>query len=438
MTNLTCRIQSFTEEMTISTQQIIAIAQLFNQEIANGLRGEKSSLKVLPAFLATPTGKEKGQFLALDFGGTNIRVLLMELQQDGQVRIHARRSKPLKDPEGTYDYIRNKVSGEDIFDFIASLIADVIQPDITYYLGHTFSFASRQTGINDAQLIQWEKEFNITGVEGRDINGLLVEALERRGINHVIPKVIINDTVGTLLAAAYGNSHVEIGSICGTGHNTAYLEKKAPLTGQPMIINLESGDFNQLQGTVYDKELDKNSERPGEQGLEKMVGGCYLGELFRLVLLGMINEGLFSMPYGFCEKLSTTVVSTKELSIILGDDYTQLLQIKNWLADKGMEETTLEERLAVKEVAERITQRSARLVAATYIGIITHIDPSLCRKFTIGIDGSLYEKLPGYPRHIKKALAEVLGDKSDLVTLKLTKDGSGMGAAIAVAIVVGA
>ena len=43
-----------------------------------------------------------------------------------------------------------------------------------------------------------------------------LETLAARGLGAIRGRAIINDTVGTLLAAAYGRHHVDVASICGT------------------------------------------------------------------------------------------------------------------------------------------------------------------------------------------------------------------------------
>ena len=44
---------------------------------------ENSSVKCFPTFVrALPNGKERGKFLSLDLGGTNFRVIFMELTPD--------------------------------------------------------------------------------------------------------------------------------------------------------------------------------------------------------------------------------------------------------------------------------------------------------------------------------------------------------------------
>ncbi len=58
-----------------------------------------------------------------------------------------------------------------------------------------------------------------------------------------------------------------------------------------MAINCEYGAFDNehkvLPLTPYDIIIDRDSPRPGQQAFEKMTGGLYLGEIFRLVLVAL-------------------------------------------------------------------------------------------------------------------------------------------------------
>lgn len=436
MSNLENALQKLQSEMTISTEQVIDIARKFTAELTAGLAGKASSLKMLPSYVATPTGKETGEFLALDFGGTNVRVLLAELFAKGKFSVKASIAKPLKDPNGRYDYIYSKSSGTQLFDFIAEQIAEIVKPAVTYPLGHTFSFPSQQKSINHAELIHWTKEIDTTGVEGENVNKLLSEALLRRGVPNVMPEAIINDTVGTLLTAAYIDQNTDLGSICGTGHNTAYLEPNAPWDNGPMIINTESGNFDKLAITKYDEIVDKSSEKPGAQRLEKMSSGRYVGELLRVIALDLLQYGLLPNCATLAAKAFSVSASLSgaDVSLLIEDSTEELENISKWLEENlRITYSTKPDRLALKQVAQLVAERSARLVAATFIGIINHIDPALDRKHNIAIDGSLYEKMPGYAANIEKTMADVFGAKASQITTVLSKDGSGIGAAIAVA-----
>lgn len=417
--------QHIIDVFTITKSELVQVAAAFRRDIETGLKGDgDSSLRMLKSYVGLPTGNETGEFLALDFGGTNVRVLLIKLMGGGKYEVLKKVAKPLC-VAGIYDFVGSDAKAEDLFDFIAGLIDEVIEEDRgkEYLLGHTFSFPSEQTDLYNASLIIWTKEFATQGVEGKVVNDLLCEALTRNGIINVRPVAVINDTVATLLAAAYKTEATFIGSICATGHNTAYLE---PYNGQAvsrMILNLESGGFNKVLVNPYDKVLDTQSEKPGEQRMEKMVSGRYVGELFGLALadgLGWTGE-----PFSF---------DSIDLSVILGDNSEQLNEVKTLLSKKLLIDFTAEDCAWIKAVAEAVVFRSARLAAASYIGIIWHLDGDQINAQNIAIDGSLYEKMPMYANAMRQAISEVLGEHGSAINLILENSGSGVGAAIAAAI----
>jgi hexokinase len=436
--NLNQALQALKDCFSISVPEMLVIAEKFHADMHKGLAGQKGPLKMLPSFLDTPSGGENGVFLSVDFGGTNVRVSLVSLQGNGEIKIFKRKSVPLKDPGGGYDYTSADATGQELFCFLAEQISNFISPGVTIFLGHTFSFPTKMYALNKAVLIGWTKEFKTRLAEGRDVNELLEEALKKHGLHGVKPVAVTNDTVATLLAAAYGDPHVDIGSICGTGHNTCYLEP-LPLQGQgPMIFNIEAGNFDALPGNVYDRQLDSCSEKPGEQVLEKMVSGRYLGELMRLVVLDLVQQGLLFQGRagnmtGFPFKPHT--LSPEQMSAMISDDTKGLIRTASWLYDvTGIQDPPHMELGAFKTIASLLSARSARLVAATYIGILQHLDPLLTKPHTIAIDGSLYEKMAGYAHSLRTALDEVLKDRAGQVAVRFIKDGSGIGAAIAAAI----
>ncbi|MBR3051088.1 MAG: hexokinase, partial [Selenomonadaceae bacterium] len=62
-------------EFTIDTERLQGIAASFRQDLQLGLRDVSlSSMRMLKSYVGLPSGKETGEFLALDFGGTNVRV----------------------------------------------------------------------------------------------------------------------------------------------------------------------------------------------------------------------------------------------------------------------------------------------------------------------------------------------------------------------------
>ncbi|EGO65026.1 hexokinase family protein [Acetonema longum] len=435
MSNLTQAIRQLQEEFSADTPQLHSIAADFRRDMINGLAGRPSSLAMLPSFLTRPSGQEQGIFLALDFGGTNIRALAVELLGNGSFQIRDRQALPLVDPAGGYNLIADSATAEELFGFLASQLAKLIPSSDIHLLGHTFSFPCRQTSANDAILLYWTKEIKTSGVEGRDIVQLLNTALSQQGLSHIRPVVILNDTVSALIAAAYSDIRTDIGSICGTGHNTCYLEPTPPQGTQPMYINLESGNFDKIPGNIYDIRLDRHSERPGTGRLEKMCSGRYIGELVRLVILGLMERDLIwggRVPAFFA---AANILSGEDLALFLSDATPRLERIAAWLNSRDPAAGhTLADRSLFKTVASLVVTRSARLAAVTYTAALRHMDPDMSQPHTIAIDGSLYEKMPGYAQTIHTTLGDLLGEKSGLVRCRLAKDGSGVGAAVAAAI----
>lgn len=414
------------KEFTVSTDELREIAADFRYDLRKGLKAPaESSLRMLKSYVGLPDGNETGEYLALDFGGTNVRVLRIRLEGNGKFEVLKKVAKPLK-VAGVYDFIGEGSTAEQMFDFIAGLVDEAVDGnhETKYFLGHTFSFPSEQSDLYNAKLIIWTKEFATAGVEGKVVNDLLKEALERQGLNNVEPTAVINDTVAVLLAAAYKQPDVYIGSIYATGHNTCYLEPYADSAEEPMILNLESGGFSKLIPNRFDREFDKNSEKPGEQRLEKMVSGRYMGEIFGMALAELLNEN--GKKYGF---------TSIDMSNIIVDDSDDKKEVKAIVAEKtGCNLDTADAEL-VQKFAAAMVVRSARLVTASYVGIIWQLagEEGKALKQHIAIDGSVYEKMPLAKENIMRALSELLGENAGIVDTVLENGGSGLGAAIAAA-----
>lgn len=414
------------KEFTVSTDELREIAADFRYDLRKGLKDPaESSLRMLKSYVGLPDGNETGEYLALDFGGTNVRVLRIRLEDNGKFEVLKKVAKPLK-VAGVYDFIGEGSTAEQMFDFIAGLVDEAVDGnhETKYFLGHTFSFPSEQSNLYNAKLIIWTKEFATAGVEGKVVNDLLKEALERQGLNNVEPTAVINDTVAVLLAAAYKQPDVYIGSIYATGHNTCYLEPYADSAEEPMILNLESGGFSKLIPNRFDREFDKNSEKPGEQRLEKMVSGRYMGEIFGMALAELLNEN--GKKYGF---------TSIDMSNIIVDDSDDKKEVKAIVAEKtGCNLDTADAEL-VQKFAAAMVVRSARLVTASYVGIIWQLagEEGKALKQHIAIDGSVYEKMPLAKENIMRALSELLGENAGIVDTVLENGGSGLGAAIAAA-----
>lgn len=118
---------------------------------------------------------EKGNFLALDLGGTNFRVLLITL--DGQ-------NFDMKSKIYAIPQTLMLGTGTQLFDHIAQCLAlfvkDLNLQNEVLPLGFTFSFPLMQYGLTKGHLVRWTKGFNCSGVIDQDVVALLEEAISRR------------------------------------------------------------------------------------------------------------------------------------------------------------------------------------------------------------------------------------------------------------------
>lgn len=88
----------------------------------------------------------------------------------------------------------------------------------------------------------------------------------------------------------------------------------------------------------------------------------------------------------------------------------------------------------VVEICDIVTKRSARLAAAGIVGILRKIGrgvPGDERRSVVAIDGGLFEHYTAFRECLESTLVELLGEEAARsVAVKLTKDGSGLGAAL--------
>jgi len=127
-----------------------------------------------------PDGDEKGSFLAVDLGGTNIRVCWIELKGRGNDIAVTQDEFKLSEDIKTGD-------AEQLWTFVAGSIEEFIQKhelggsaDDPLQLGFTFSYPCHQEYIDHGELVTWTKGFQIEGVEGEDAATQLREAMEKK------------------------------------------------------------------------------------------------------------------------------------------------------------------------------------------------------------------------------------------------------------------
>lgn len=444
-------LREFEEKCRTQDAKLKQVADAMTVEMHAGLASEGGSkLKMLITYVDNlPTGDEAGVFYALDLGGTNFRVLRVQLGgKDGGI-IHqefAEASIPPSLMVGTSDAL---------FDYIAAELAKFVAEEEEKFqqplgkqreLGFTFSFPVMQTSINSGTIMRWTKGFSIDDAVGQDVVGELTKAMKRKGVDMRV-SALVNDTVGTLAGGKYTHKDVAVAVILGTGTNAAYVERvqaipkwhgPVPKSGE-MVINMEWGNFrsSHLPLTEYDHALDNESLNPGEQIFEKMTSGMYLGEILRRVLLKMAEEaGIFGdeVPPKLKDPF---VLRTPDMSAMHHDTSSDLKVVGEKLKDiLEISNTSLKTRRLVVELSNIIATRGAKLAAAGVLGILKKMGRDTPKqggseRTVIAMDGGLYEHYTEYRMCLENSLKELLGEElATSIVFVHSNDGSGIGAAL--------
>ncbi|URE10677.1 glucose homeostasis [Musa troglodytarum] len=468
-------VRQLEEACATPTERLKQVAQAMATEMHAGLLAADASgskLRMLPSFVdKLPTGDEEGLFYGLDLGGTNFRVLRVQL--GGKERgIIEQESKEVPIPPHLMCG-----SSDELFDFIAIELADFAAKDCLIEggrqreIGFTFSFPMRQSSVSAGVLVKWTKGFSIDETVGKDISVELTKAMERQHLDMRIAALVnpnifpvhpprtlaafihqilrfkmhralemqVNDAVGTLAGSRYYDKDAVLAVILGTGTNAAYVESSSaiprchglqPRSGE-MVINMEWGNFQSchLPITEYDQALDWESINPG----------MYLGELVRRVLLRLAEEAaLFgdTVP----SKLEEPFILTTPVVSSMNHDTTSDLGVVGRKLKEifGVDGTSMDTRRMVVRICDAIAERAARLAAAGIAGVLLKQGrvgrDDGKKKAVVAVDGGLFEHYSKFRRCVESTLRELLGeDDSESAVIKLAKDGSSIGAALVAA-----
>lgn len=435
-------VRDYCKDLVLTNEQIAELMEILLSEIKKGLRRDthkSSTVKCFPTYVQDfPNGKEQGRFLSLDLGGTNFRVLLVDIKSSSEYDL---KSKIYAIPQNIM-----LGSGEQLFDHIAECLANFMKENKVIRellpLGFTFSFPLTQLGLTTGILERWTKGFNCSGVIGQDVVQLLKDAIDRRGDVQIDVMAILNDSTGTLMSCAHKSRDCRIGVIVGTGSNTCYAEKVENCElffgdrSRPyVLINTEWGAFGDngcidFIRTEYDKEIDESSINVGKQLHEKMISGMYMGEIARLILVKLTKMNLLFGGKGSDLLFTRGQFFTKYVSEIESDEpgtYTNCEQI---LDEIGLSHATEQDYVNVRYVCECVSRRAAHLVSA---GIATLINKMNISPITVGIDGSVYRFHPHFHNLMMEKIKELVKPNIKF-QLMLSEDGSGRGAALVAAV----
>ncbi|KAL1589083.1 hypothetical protein WHR41_01938 [Cladosporium halotolerans] len=458
-------------EKPLSLDRLLDYSDKLQKEYKERL--QSSNISMLPSYQHTlPTGLEKGDFLALDVGGSTFRVALIRLcgrKENGESEIQIRRIRNV-----VIDKKIRDLKGQEFFDWMAERIADMLAEynhmngttDARLPMGLAWSFPVEQTSPRTGKLLAMGKGFCAThGCEEQDLSELIMRSCRRKNVN-VEMRAIVNDGSATLVSQAYRDPTARMSLILGTGMNAAvYLPTtalaRAKFGPRPaawfrsaahVLVNTELSMFGKhtLPTTRWDDALNAAHTLPDFQPLEYLCTGRYLGEIARLILLDAIaSAGLFA---GHVPELLTEpyALDTRLLAAFEADPDPALSTASaTFLASHRLPPSApaprQEDWLFLRTTAQLVSRRAqAYLATALHAlwrlrtreeGLEPGCDGSAV---SIACNGTLAEKYPGFLQGTQGVLDALCGEGMGVgeggrkVALEMAPESSILGAAVAV------
>ncbi|MBN2051335.1 MAG: hypothetical protein JW760_12860 [Spirochaetales bacterium] len=409
------------------------LVEAFLKDMDSGLRGDPSSLAMIPTYYSTPiTIPADEEVAVMDAGGTNLRRgILRPSDRLPEVTAFSERTMP-----GTARPLEKEEFIGTLADFIAPLLTNGRR------LGFCFSYPIGNSPDKDAQVIAMTKELQIRNVHGVFLGKELLEALRERGVSHLHGIPVLNDTTALFLSGWHHarqridppGGMLHLGFVLGTGTNCCYMEKNSripKIQGEDpedyQLINMESGGFTSLPRGSVDEELDKTSTQKNCYILEKMASGVYLGALYGLLLRRGAGEGLFSR---------TVSEAFKELTPLSTRDFSDVLSLRKDAPVVRIFHSSEKDYAVAAYLGELLLERAALAASLAPGAVITRFFSVFPEKEYSGVlisaEGSTLFKVPGYREKIRKYLIGFLpGGARNNVEIHQITQGSLIGAGLA-------
>ncbi|PSR81047.1 hexokinase-1 [Coniella lustricola] len=472
------------------------LAQMLKAQFQDGLLTNPACM--LPSYNhQLPSRSEHGRYLALDVGGSTLRVAVVQLRgrdADGSA------SRIVRQDSFKIDRAVKDLEGLAFFDWVAQKIVSTVSaargpehqdPHLgstgPLFMGLAWSFPIEQTSLKGGKLQSMGKGFRACAtLLGQDLGDIIKAACHARGLD-VELAAIVNDSTAALLSEAYLNSSTRFSLILGTGVNIAVhlpvaTVGRAKFGDRPatwfdkashVIVNTELGMFGKgiLPITRWDEALNAAHAKPDFQPLEHLVSGCYLGEMCRLALveavattgvLGGLVPPSLKVPYS---------LDTETISFISGESPESSLALFKARHPQSSTPSTSssspppptppeinkQDILFIRRLASSISQRSSAIIAACIFalwqfkieaeaasvsdlendaGAAAAREELSLDKHVVAFNGSVIECYPGYLQNLQDYLDQLItaaGGSAGTISLVGAKESSLLGAAVALA-----
>ncbi|RPA85083.1 actin-like ATPase domain-containing protein [Ascobolus immersus RN42] len=469
------------DTVTLPIPALVPLTKAFSKTYHDLARHSPSQFLATP-ISSLPTGLESGSFLALDLGGSNLRVGIVKLlgkewdeSKGDKVTIEAIKAwvvpeeKKKGDVEELYDWVADCM--QDLL--VESWKGDMVKP---IEVGLTWSFPMIQKGHTDAHIMPSGKGFAL-GLRNPETNiaVLLSQAFERvkasskRSVPPISILAVTNDSISTILSTAYlcHNPHlgqsgtdaenitpqrVVAGIIAGTGTNATTMcpvnkihpdkkTKEAAHSGQ-ILLNTEWGINGTLPPiaemlTKYDVMLDAANEKPGFQPFEELMSGRYLGELVRLMAKDILEDAyltshkILNTPYAFLTKYASEIEAT--------ETDVELREYLNGVFQPKSVQISIRSARLLKSICTAVSTRASAVLAAATIALLA-VDNDLdfdsnkkmkAEEFVVSFTGTVLEKYTRFRERCQGHMDNIMKEFGDArAKLVLSTEGGVVGAGV--------
>ena len=370
------------------------------EEMRLGLAGKKSSLLMLPSYVNTSGIVQSGRpVVAVDAGGTNLRIALIEISAQGECRFLSE-IKKYKMPG-----VGEEIDADAFFDRFTDWLLPFMKSASEVAI--SFAYPTEILPNLDGRIVRMVKEVSISGMEGQLLGKRTGQALLSKGAA-ACRIVVTNDSVASALAGmaekmneGYGSF---TGTILGTGLNGCYIEsnkKILKIKGLPqkgsMMINTEAGGYARMPRSDLDYAFDQTTADPDYHLCEKMASGAYIGPLCAFLIKKAAEEGVFG-PH---------MLKIEQITSADADKF--LRSAEGRIAEFCIRPRDVENAFII---VENTVLRAARLCALQMASLAVKAKKTNSNRVCLTVEGSTYYKLSGMREEVLANLLPCLEDRN--------------------------
>ena len=342
--------------------------------------------------------------IAIDVGGTNLRLGLGEVGKDGRIK-----------PIGNIKTKEIPIKYSSLDDFFEMLLKNGLDkllrenPDIP--LACIFSFPGEglknQDGIDIVLGHELTKEWEISGSAGAQLGTKLNQFLVKKDQGSKAKKnsfekrqyFIANDTV-----ALIRDQETDAGIVCASGYNWAIvvdnkiLQESRDLPGRT-IVNSESGSADTVPGVpviterLLESIVGEQNKQVDQVPLrdEYQVSGKYLGRT-----LGLIVDDL-KTKYGLFKNVKNTVFPKSFVvsNILSASENDNWKKVEHNFSIPFYQHLSGQEKDLLTQIASALRYRSAQIVADHLFALWKTCCPEK-HLLNVSSDGPIIQNMPGW------------------------------------------